>query len=262
MPPRPYRVDDMQKTALTIPCYNEEKRLFPEGYKQFLAQNPAVDLIFVDDGSADATYSTMEAIAAANPGRVFALRQPVNAGKAEAVRRGVCEAFEKGYHNAGFWDADNSAPLRLVRYLIADLEHKNVEMVMGSRVNMLGKRICRSHLRHYMGRLFATIASSILRLQVYDTQCGAKVFRNSRVMRQVFSTPFSTGWTFDLEVIARAVLANRETEPGTPADRLIIEHPLDEWVDVAGSKLKPSHMFRIGLDLLRIYAIYHKKIRP
>ena len=251
----------MPKTALAIPCYNEEGRLSPPEYKIFLAENPEVDLIFVDDGSSDATYAVLESIAADNSGRAFALRQPQNGGKAEAVRRGVLEAFAKGYGATGFWDADNSTPLRLARFLIADLESKNVEMVMGSRVNMMGKRISRSHGRHYLGRLFASIASFLLNLEVYDTQCGAKVFRNDETMRRVFADPFITGWTFDLEIIARTILVRREKEPQAPADRFIIEHPLDEWMDVPGSKLKLSHAFRIARDLARIYRVYHGIIR-
>ncbi|MDH5638401.1 MAG: glycosyltransferase [Nitrospinota bacterium] len=250
----------MPKTALIIPCYNEDKRLAPEEYHQFLEKHGDIDMIFVDDGSSDGTFALLELIASQNPGRVFPLRLEQNSGKAEAVRRGVLDSFERGYEFAGYWDADNATPLRLAPELIADLQGKSVEMVMGSRVSILGKQILRSHGRHYLGRMFGTLASFILGLQIYDTQCGAKVFRNGDVMRKAFGEQFETDWTFDLELIARAILAGREKTPGAPASAIVIEHPLDEWVDVPGSKLKASHGFRILRDLWKVYVKYHGRI--
>ncbi|MDH5509424.1 MAG: glycosyltransferase [Nitrospinota bacterium] len=250
----------MPKTALIIPCYNEEKRLAPEQYHQFLEKHFDIDLIFVDDGSSDGTFALLELIASQNPGRVLPLRLEQNSGKAEAVRHGVRDSFERGYEFSGYWDADNATPLRLAPELIADLRDRSVEMVMGSRVNILGKYIHRSQGRHYLGRIFGTLASFILGLQIYDTQCGAKVFRNGDVMRRAFGEEFETGWTFDLELIARAILAGREKSPGAPAHAIIIEHPLDEWVDVPGSKLKASHGLRIFRDLWIVYLRYHGRI--
>ena len=243
-----------------IPCYNEEARLRPGEYKKFLAGNPMVDLIFVDDGSVDGTPAALELITSQSGGRAAALRQEPNQGKAQAVRRGVLEAFSRGYDLAGYWDADNATPLRLAQDLVADLERAKVEMVMGSRVNILGKRICRSDSRHYLGRLFATMASFILKRQIYDTQCGAKIFRNSEIMRHAFEAPFETGWTFDMEIIARIILRGRDVNPSVTTDSLIIEHPLDEWVDVPGSKLKASHAFGIARDLFTIYRRYHGRL--
>ena len=252
----------MPKTALIIPCYNEEERLQPEEYARFLSSNPAIDLLFVDDGSSDGTVKVMGEISERNPGRVACVSLDQNSGKAEAVRRGVMEAFGLGYEMAGYWDADNSTPLRLAPELVAHLEGTDLEMVMGSRVNILGKRIVRKNSRHYLGRFFATMASFILRLQIYDTQCGAKVFRHSPIMRKVFEERFQTDWTFDLEVIARTVIHGRSLRPGVEADQLIVEHPLEEWVDIEGSKLKASHGFKIARDLVTVYLRYHGKMGP
>ena len=95
---------------------------------------------------------------------------------------------------------------------------------------LLGHRIERSWARHYLGRLFATASSQVLGLPVYDTQCGAKVFRDGPALRAALATPFTSRWAFDVELLGRL---------GTGADRRFLEVPLERWHDVGGSKLRP-----------------------
>ena len=122
---------------------------------------------------------------------------------------------------------------------------------MGSRVKLLGRSIRRSNLRHILGRLSATLISLTLELEVYDTQCGAKLFRVNALTKQIFSRAFQSTWIFDVELIARIIRANSETP-----DRLIYEFPLKEWTDIAGSKIRPSHYFKSLVELMRIKRSY------
>jgi hypothetical protein len=101
-------------------------------------------------------------------------------------------------------------------------------MVIGSRVQLLGRRITRSTVRHYAGRIFATCASLVLGLPVYDTQCGAKLFRATPVLACILDRPFTSHWIFaDVELLARYLDAARTD--GHRAPELIYELALKTW---------------------------------
>ncbi len=242
----------MQKTAVVVPCYNEEKRLDVQEFLRCCVSLPDLSFIFVDDGSTDGTGDVLEVLRRFNPGQCRALRLERNSGKAEAVRRGFLEAFEGGFARIGYWDADLATPLDMIPRFCDLLDKPDVSMVLGSRIRLLGRRIERRASRHYLGRLFATCASLVLGLPVYDTQCGAKLFRNGPELELIFGEPFTVRWIFDVEVIARMV-KNRRITGGTPVVDTSVEVPLDEWTDVPGSKLRSADFLRGAFELLKIF---------
>ena len=150
------------------------------------------------------------------------LRLPQNQGKAEAVRLGFRAAFEKSPWYLGYWDADLSTPLEALSSFETVFEElPAVEMVFGSRVMLLGRDVVRERYRHYFGRAFASLASAILRLPIYDTQCGAKLFRNTETLGEIFSSPFESKWVFDIEILARLeTLRSRTAGPPPQTVRL------------------------------------------
>src|SRR6185295_13841540 len=106
--------------------------------------------------------------------------------------------------------------------------------------------------RHYIGRVGATLISSSLGLAVYDTQCGAKIFRVTPDLGTIFATPFLSRWIFDVEIIARLVqLRGRDA-----AARAIYELPIRVWHDVQGSKVKGRDFVRALSDLWKIHRAY------
>lgn len=248
----------MSTAAIVIPCFNEEKRLDRAAFERFAAEAPQVSFVFVDDGSADDTREILEGLAARLPDRASVVALEKNSGKAEAVRRGVNCALERQPTYVGFWDADLATPLDVIREFSDLLDtHPQLQMIMGARVQLLGRRIDRSPLRHYAGRLSATAISMVLGLRVYDTQCGAKLFR-SDAARDLFGEPFLTRWIFDAEIIARLIV--RLGVHAHPAARdVVYEYPLHAWMDVRGSKVAPSDYLRAAVDLFRIYNHY---VRP
>jgi dolichyl-phosphate beta-glucosyltransferase len=161
------------------------------------------------------------------------------------------DAFASGFEFIGYWDADLATPLDTIPRFCELLENEGVDGVIGSRVLLLGRHIRRKPARHYLGRVFATCASLAIGLAVYDTQCGAKIFRNTERLRLVFRTPFRVNWTFDVEILARFLLLER-IHGGPPLRDLFVEYPLERWEDVAGSKVKGSD-FLCGIwEVLKI----------
>jgi glycosyltransferase involved in cell wall biosynthesis len=241
-----------------VPCYNEAHRLCTDRFHEFLEQTSA-DLVFVDDGSRDGTLPVLQRIREPYDSRVHVLALPVNCGKAEAVRQGVRYCFEQNVDYIGFWDADLATPLDAVAQFSAVLdEGPDLDMVFGARVKLLGRKVERRLVRHYLGRVFATAVSIVLRLPIYDTQCGAKLFRVGPNTRALFDQPFRSRWVFDVELIARYIL--RVGSPEAAALR-IYEYPLHVWEDIRGSKVKPVDFIVALRDVLRIYVKYMRHVR-
>lgn len=241
------------ETVLVVPCYNEAARLSVEAFDRFLGSNPRVGFLLVNDGSRDDTLQVLRAIAARHrDGVVEVLDLGRNRGKAEAVRLGLLHSLERSSTFVGFWDADLATPLEAVidfRGLLFD--RPALDWVIGARVKLLGRRIDRQALRHYLGRVFATAASLTLGIAVYDTQCGAKLFRRTPVLEAVLQESFASRWVFDVELIGRYLNAWRRQGDAIPEAR-IMEYPLHCWQDVRGSKVSPTDFFRAFLELVGI----------
>ncbi len=242
--------------ALIVPCFNEAARLNVQEFREFAAQTPDVHLLFVDDGSRDNTLAVLESVRTGNDANVSILACSPNGGKAEAVRRGILHALDQfAPRIVGFWDADLATPLNAVTALAQVLDEKPViEMIFGARVKLLGREVERRAVRHYPGRVFATMVSLLLHLSIYDSQCGAKLFRVRPHTREIFAAPFLSKWIFDVEILARYRQQLKLTS--TQLGAMIYEYPLEKWTDVAGSKLHPSDFVKSLADLWRIHRTY------
>ncbi len=242
--------------VIVVPCFNEERRIDERAFAA-LAASGALRLLFVDDGSVDDTARVLARMAEGSAGiEVFTLDR--NAGKAEAVRRGILVALRGGARVVGYYDADLATPpAELLR--MVDLLHSRSDLagVLGSRVARLGSAIERNALRHYLGRAYATLASIVLGITVYDTQCGAKVFRVTDAFTAAVAEPFRSSWAFDVELLHR-LLTGSGRAPGVPVTAFT-EVPLDAWHDVSGSKMRLGPALAALFDLV---PLARRRARP
>jgi dolichyl-phosphate beta-glucosyltransferase len=248
----------MASAVIVVPCYNEEKRLDVARFGKFTSSPHNVTFLFVDDGSTDGTLPLLESLKASDPTKFTVMNLQQNQGKAEAVRRGLLAGIDSQPNYVGFWDADLATPLDAIPEFLDLAESRpDLEIIFGARVKLLGRRIERRPARHYLGRAFATAVSAVLGLAVYDTQCGAKLFRASSSINALFQRPFQSRWIFDVEILARFIHTRRGKQLPR-ADQVIYEFPLMEWRDVPGSKLRSSDFVRAVWELARIYNRYFR----
>lgn len=247
-------MDFAESVALVVPCYNEATRLQLDLFTDYLHKHKTVTFIFVNDGSTDSTLEVLSAFCNEHQGRAKVVSLEKNSGKAEAVRCGVTGLFGSQYEYIGYWDADLSTPLEELYSLLSAMKSSNADLVLASRVKILGHQIDRHLYRHLAGRVFATLASQTLNLPVYDTQCGAKLFVNSMMLEIAFADPFITNWSFDVEILMRhkVIYELREDEMN------IIEVPVRSWSDVPGSKVHPMDFLSEIYGLWRIYRYYRR----
>lgn len=241
---------------LVVPCYNEEQRLAPEAFLGALKAQPRLSLCFVNDGSTDDTLGVLNALVAKAPERMRVLSLAQNSGKAEAVRQGMLANLEgDAPAYVGYWDADLATPFEELPRFVAALDGSpEIDVVLGSRVRLLGREIERRFYRHLYGRVFATAVSLMLGLAVYDTQCGAKLFRRTESARQAFGEGFLSRWIFDVEVLARLVAG--WSKANVVASTKILEVPLRIWREIPGSKVGPQDALRAAVELQAIRKRY------
>ena len=89
---------------------------------------------------------------------------------------------------------------------------------------------------------------------MYDTQCGAKLFRMTPDTRALFADPFISRWIFDVELTARYIQAHGRDA----AAKAIYELPIQHWHDVAGSKVGALDFVHALRDLWKIHRRYRK----
>lgn len=233
--------------TLVIPCYNEESRLKPQVFLDYLKSNNHIAFLFVNDGSSDNTRGVIEQMRAICPSRVNILDLKENSGKAEAVRKGLLHASASGSQYVGYWDADLATPLDAIEdFLRVAARLPELEVVYGARKSMLGHRIERKLSRRIVSRTCATLARLAVRLPISDTQCGAKLFKNTDKLTNSLQQQFTSGWLFDVELFSR--LANQ-------IDLLsgkFYEYPLVEWTEIPGSKIDSSAVVKSGFIMLKL----------
>jgi glycosyltransferase involved in cell wall biosynthesis len=213
-----------------------------------------VVLCFVNDGSTDQTLDILNSFKTNFKKQVFILDLKTNSGKAEAVRQGMLWSNLNINHQfIAYLDADLATSLEECTSMVSRFQ-TDLDFVFGSRIMKIGSQIERKQSRFLIGRIVATFISRILKLQVYDTQCGCKLFRK-KLSQSLFNEPFISKWLFDVEIFQRIIVQFGRDR----TQKKILEVPLKRWIDQGESKVKMTYFFKLWFDLYKIRKAYSKK---
>lgn len=241
----------MQKTCIVIPCYNEGNRLDTQDFLHYAVTHPHIFFLFVNDGSTDQTAQVLMSLKAANEHQFRFIDRTINLGKAESVREGILKSSEWHHFDyIGYFDADLATPLQEIEWLLSFFNgNPDLVFVLGSRQNTGENTISRNKLRHSFGRIYAEFITTLLRLDIYDTQCGAKILRYS-IAKEIMVAPFIDRWLFDVELICRL----RKRFPDQK--RTIKEVALREWSEKGHSRIRKIDLLKLPYKTSKIFFKY------
>lgn len=227
--------------SIVIPAYNEEKRIKKTIEKILLFfteenKESNIEIIIINDGSKDETKNVINNFKNSKINLISCNR---NHGKGFAIKKGIESANGKYILMT---DADLSTPINQYEKLVKYINHN--EIVIGSRyINKNSIKIKQPFYRIAIGRIGNFLIRLFLLDDIYDTQCGFKLFQNVAA-KKIFDKQKVLGFGFDMEILLIAKNMNFK-----------IKEVSVDWLNSTDSRLRP-----IRDSLITFFAIFYIKI--
>lgn len=168
-------LDEAREPALSIviPVLNEMDNVVPLAREILAALAPALDfeILFVDDGSTDATVDRIRTLRAEIP-TLRLLRHSKRCGQSAAIRTGVRAARAQWIATLD-GDCQND-PRDLPRMLAVLEQDRAVRLITGHRRSRQD-----AWIRRFSSRIANTIRRAVLHDETPDTGCGIKLFHRA-----------------------------------------------------------------------------------
>jgi len=238
---------NLQKTSavtnlsIIVPVYNEENRI-TKCLKRMLEFSSTVDwkmeVVIVDDGSTDRTTEIVKEYESESK-LIKLISWQDRIGKGASIKK-VALVSKKDL--VCYLDVDLAAdPSEFERLLEFRDEY---DVIIGSRL-MPGERtykIQRPFHRSFFSKSYSLAFRTLFRAQLYDPQCGFKLFRREAFLR-IFDNVHNNAFAFDSEVVIKALLLGYKVK----------EVPI-KWTHIDGSKIRVTdQVLSMGKGLLSIW---------
>lgn len=224
--------------SLIIPVYNGEAYIKGSVDATIAALerfgNP-FEVIVVSDGSTDATVDLVQGI---QDSRLRLVAYPENRGKGSAIVSGVANAHGRFI---AWLDGDLDIAPETIVAAAHRLSESELDAVIGSKRHPQS-RVSYPVIRRIYSAAFQILVRILFRVNVRDTQVGAKVFRRE-MLETVCPLLLVKRYAFDLEVLAVGA------EFGF--DR-VAEAPVELNYRFTGSGINSASVRRMFIDTLAI----------
>jgi len=221
----------MQNLSIVIPVFNEEKGL-PATlafFEKLTGDNPGIEVIFVDDASAD---RSPEILAGKKNQGIKVVRHKENKGYGAALKSGLSRA-RYGYF--AITDADGSYPCDRIPSLFEHLLREDAAMIVGRRT---GEALDPGVFRKLGKRMLRGMAERLSREPIPDFNSGLRIAKTDLVRKAQPYLPdgFSFTTTLTLYMLSTA-------QP-------ILYEPIDYRQRQGKSKIRPIRDFLNFLQLI------------
>ena len=202
------------RTLVVVPTYNEAQSIRPI-IERIRRAVPDADVLVVDDGSPDGTGRIADDLAATDK-RVTVLHRPAKAGLGAAYLQGFDRALDGGYDAVVEIDADGSHDPAELPAMLALLESRPADLVIGSRWVDGGQVVNWPWARRAISRSGNRYARWMLRSRIRDLTAGFRVYRASALRGLDRAVVTSQGYCFQVELAWRIEAAGG----------VVVEHPI------------------------------------
>ena len=228
-------VADRCGTIVVVPTYNEAEAL-PHFVDRFAATG--LELLVVDDGSPDATGELADALAADRPW-MHVLHRSSKDGLGMAYRAGFRWCLDRGYRAIGQMDCDLSHPPEKLNEMLAVLDDRDADLVLGNRYMPGGGTAGWSRARRTLSRLGCTGSKLILGLPFDDLSGGFKLWRATTLADLDFEAMLATGYAFQVETTQLAYLMGKRIEqvPFVFSERIAGESKMSLAISLEGIRV-------------------------
>ncbi len=227
----------MDKIAVLIPCYNEEKTVekVVEDVKNAL---PEAVVYVYDNNSTDRTAEL-----AVKAGAI--LRHEYKQGKGNVIRRMFREIDAECYLMI---DGDDTYPLDCARELVDKVLTHNADMVVGDRLSSTYFAENKRPFHNFGNSLMRTCINSLFHTEIKDIMTGYRAFSYEFV--KTFPV-ISTGFEIETEMTIHAVNYNMQV------DNVIVQYR--DRPEGSESKL---NTYRDGLRVIKKMLQLYKNYQP
>ena len=183
----------MASLTLIVPVHNEEPAIAGvlDELEAVLSSAPeiqAVEILVVDDGSADGTAEVVR-LAAEHKPAVRLLARDRNRGYGAAIKHGIRHA---AHELIGIVDGDGSYPVERIPEMIRGMG--DAAMVVGARDPSIGQPLLRRPAKWLLTRLASYLAEE----PIPDLNSGMRIFRRDAVERYLHLLPSRFSFTTTL----------------------------------------------------------------